>query len=597
MIKRLLFAIARFINPSLGHIDSYCVVGGSLFVFGWRNPLTGVGVHPRVSLPGNSKKNSHAFRLDFERADVSAMFGRPVSDQLGSCWVFNLGAGGLGRAGIEENSPHLLSLYVRKLNIRAQTIEVPTVEDTQSGLFSSLSQEQRRACALASKGEFLGLTVRPSWVVSPVASEGDDNKEDLTQVVQDAVSWQGVLYLRLTLPKNVSIERVCYAKQESTVDSGVYCLPEVSLKSNVFIVIVKGAPVVGGPLTIHLAEGGRYEGMLKCLPSSHLSSALKLLLGSLDFRTEKTTHWLNNSTFSEQVTALAPSLPEEDDIRVERYNQTLSNNSTPTCSVIIPVYGRVDLIRYQIHAFSAFPNVHDVEFVFFLDDPSIEVEFFSVIRHLSKLFPLSIIAVYAGRNFGFGLANNIAANVAKADTLLLLNSDVFPMSLGWVDRLLKVFLSRPDRGVLGAKLLFENGMIQHVGMSTKTDAEFPDIILNDHPHKGIPESLITLNPVEECKLLTGACMMIDKKIFIESGGFDSRYLIGDFEDSDLCLRLLAQGKRNYILNDIELVHVERQSQSIGMADQWKQNLTLFNGWLYTRRWFKTLEDETLERVQ
>jgi len=588
MIKRLFFNITRSINPSLGHIDSCCVVGEALFVFGWRNPLTGQGIQPRVVLSGTNEKITHAFRLDFDRADVSAMFQRPVSDQLGSCWVFNLRANELASESDKETSHYLLSLYVHKLNIRAQEIEVPLAENTQSGLFSSLSQEQRRSCALASKGEFLGLANRQGWAVRPITAADDDNNVGLAHVVQDAVSWQGTLYLRISLPKTVSIERACYGEQECTVDA-VYCLPKVSLSSNEFIVVIKSEAVIDGPLTMHVTEGLRYEGMLKCMPSSHLSSVLKLLLGPLDFRTKKTTDWLDNSTFSDLISALAPTLPTKEDIRVERVSPSLSNNATPVCSVIIPVYGRLDLIRYQIHAFSAFPNSQEVEFVFFLDDPGMEAEFFSEIRYLSKLFPLSITAVYAGQNFGFGLANNIAANVAKADTLLLLNSDVFPMSPGWVDRLLDVFLSKPDVGVLGAKLLFENSMIQHIGMSSKKDAEFPGIVLNDHPHKGMPESLVNLNPVDECKLITGACMMLDRRMFLELEGFDSHYLIGDFEDSDLCQRLLARGKRNYILNDIELIHVERQSQSVGMTEQWKQNLTLFNGWLYTRKWFKGLE--------
>jgi GT2 family glycosyltransferase len=84
-------------------------------------------------------------------------------------------------------------------------------------------------------------------------------------------------------------------------------------------------------------------------------------------------------------------------------------------------------------------------------------------------------------------------------------------------------------------------------------------------------------------------MMLERELFFDLDGFDSQYLIGDFEDSDLCLRVYQQGKKNYLLNDIELCHIERQSQNIDTVDQWKQNLTLYNGWLYTRRWQAELE--------
>ena len=583
-MKRFLHSIARSINPSLGHVDSCCIVGVSLFVFGWRNPNTGSDINLRVALDGSANKLFPAFRLDIDRADVSTMFGAPVTDQLGSCWVFDL-----SDECFKGASRALCALYLRKLNTRTALLDALLVTDTQSGLFSALNQEQRSACARAAKGEFVGLKPRIHWTIRPLDKTSDRMNEPLVKTVQDVASWQSGLYLKLDLPKNVTLEEVIYTQDNSSVSGFFYKLPETSVETDSFIVAFNNISHVDGVLTIRKSSGEVVKGQLKCQPATHLSSALKLLLGSLDFRSGKTVDWLNHSAFSQLVTDLKPSAPSWEAIRVEKFNQSQSPESIPECSVIIPVYGRLDLIRYQIHAFSAFPNKHAVEYVFFLDDPSIEAEFFSIIRQLSKLFPLSITAVYVGKNLGFGLANNTAVTAARAQRLLLLNSDVFPMSSGWVDRLLAAFVSKPDIGILGAKLVFEDGSIQHVGMAEKIDAEFPSIVLNDHPHKRVQASLVSLKSIDECKLLTGACMMIDTQEFLALGGFDSEYLIGDFEDSDLCQRMLEHGKKNYILNAIELIHVERLSQSLGMTEQWKQNLTLFNGWLYTRKWHGQLE--------
>jgi GT2 family glycosyltransferase len=70
------------------------------------------------------------------------------------------------------------------------------------------------------------------------------------------------------------------------------------------------------------------------------------------------------------------------------------------------------------------------------------------------------------------------------------------------------------------------------------------------------------------------------------------YIIGDFEDSDFCLRAAAVGRPNWVALDIELYHLERQSQAhIGEA-QWRTNLTLFNCWQHHQRWGAHLEKHT-----
>jgi len=53
-------------------------------------------------------------------------------------------------------------------------------------------------------------------------------------------------------------------------------------------------------------------------------------------------------------------------------------------------------------------------------------------------------------------------------------------------------------------------------------------------------------------------------LYRELGDFGD-YIIGDFEDSDLCLRAILAGRRNRVAFDIELYHLERQSQNRGVV--------------------------------
>ena len=73
------------------------------------------------------------------------------------------------------------------------------------------------------------------------------------------------------------------------------------------------------------------------------------------------------------------------------------------------------------------------------------------------------LAVMKG-NAGFAGVNNCAVELARADKLLLLNSDVVPDTPGWLDRMSAFYDATPDIGALGPKLLYEDDSIQHAGM-------------------------------------------------------------------------------------------------------------------------------------
>ena len=82
-------------------------------------------------------------------------------------------------------------------------------------------------------------------------------------------------------------------------------------------------------------------------------------------------------------------------------------------------------------------------------------------------------------------------------------------------------------------------------------------------------------------------MLMDRSLALELGGFDESYIIGDFEDSDLCLRLRQRGLRCAVDQDVQMYHLERKSQ-ISPSHNWRMNLTLYNAWVHERRWSETL---------
>jgi GT2 family glycosyltransferase len=261
--------------------------------------------------------------------------------------------------------------------------------------------------------------------------------------------------------------------------------------------------------------------------------------------------------------------------------------ASPQVTIIVPLYGRHDLAEYQLALFADDAEFQDIELIYFVDDPAIYDEFRLRCADLHGIYQVPFTLAFAGTNLGFAGANNCAAQVARGRYLLLLNSDVFPKRPGWVGEMLRVFTALPDPGLLGAKLLYEDGSVQHAGMAFRQHPPWCDLWINYHPHKG--QSPQGLSGVREVDAVTAACVLVDSGLYRELGGLSEEYIVGDFEDSDLCLRAALAGRRNRVVLDVELYHLERQSQDRIGDSQWRTNLTAYNCWLHDQRWAARIE--------
>jgi len=257
-------------------------------------------------------------------------------------------------------------------------------------------------------------------------------------------------------------------------------------------------------------------------------------------------------------------------------------------SVIVPLFGRYDFAEYQLAQFADDADFQGLELIYFVDDPAIYDEFRAQCDGLYQLYRVPFTLAFAGANLGFAGANNAAARIAGGKHLLLLNSDVLPKYPGWVSELLALYGTLKKPGCLGVKLLYEDGSVQHAGMTFRRHAPWGNLWINDHPHKG--QSAEGLSGLHQVEAVTAACLLLKAELYRDLGGLSEDYVIGDFEDSDLCLRAASLGLTHWVSLDTELYHLERQSQArIGDAE-WRTNLTLFNCWQHSRRWASHLEN-------
>ncbi|MDO6709131.1 glycosyltransferase [Aliiglaciecola sp. 2_MG-2023] len=294
----------------------------------------------------------------------------------------------------------------------------------------------------------------------------------------------------------------------------------------------------------------------------------------------------------------AEALPEIH--RIWKSKQSKNNNrelkvfgneiEVPKVSIIIPLYGRYDFMQHQLADFSADPFMHEVEVIYVLDDPALQREVLITAHGLFKTFRYPFKLVLSERNRGFAGANNLGVEFATSEHLLLLNSDILPKENGWLGVYLEQFTSLEDVGIMGATLTYEDETIQHAGMEFREDSHYPGIWMNHHPYKGVPVDLVPLDDAFQAPITTGACMLMTAKLYRELEGFDPMYVLGDFEDSDLCLKVIDRGFKVYVSGKIRLYHLERLSQDLVDSGDWKFKLTLANGAYQANKWRNLIQE-------
>jgi GT2 family glycosyltransferase len=256
---------------------------------------------------------------------------------------------------------------------------------------------------------------------------------------------------------------------------------------------------------------------------------------------------------------------------------------SPRCSIIVPLYGRMDFMEYQLAFFSKSLS-RDHEIIFVLDDPlsrrTVEFLASSCLARFQHPFSLVILA----DNVGYAPANNVGLSLAAGQYTCFLNSDVFPDEPNWLEYMLETAQKDSRVGIVGALLVFEDGTIQHDGCSYEKLFEFGDWAFCLHPEKGMTPPL--RRKVHEVSSVTGACFVMETKLARDLGGFDEGYVIGDFEDADLCEKVKETGKICVVDQRACLYHLERQSQGNQQAS-WRFNLTLYNAWRFQNRWEKS----------
>ena len=139
-------------------------------------------------------------------------------------------------------------------------------------------------------------------------------------------------------------------------------------------------------------------------------------------------------------------------------------------------------------------------------------------------------------NAGFAKGNNQGGQLSQGRRLPFLNNDTL-VQPGWLTEMLRVTESDPSVGIVGIKQLFPyTSTIYHTGIVFTPEGR-PEHL---YPHLDV--SLPHVNKQREYQAVMGACLLIDRSLFEECGGFDEAYRTG-YEDIDLCMSVRQRGRK------------------------------------------------------
>ena len=163
--------------------------------------------------------------------------------------------------------------------------------------------------------------------------------------------------------------------------------------------------------------------------------------------------------------------------------------------------------------------------------------------------------------FNWSVINNEGARIASGAVLLFLNNDAFVKEVDSLTRLAAQAM-RHDVGAVGARLLYENGDIQHAGILLGVDGHSLHDGLGLHAVDGGYFGRYHL--AHQMSAVTGACLATRKTVFDEVGGFDPSFAL-TCNDSDYCLRLGALGYKTIYDPAVVLYHLEFRTRGATRA--------------------------------
>lgn len=235
-------------------------------------------------------------------------------------------------------------------------------------------------------------------------------------------------------------------------------------------------------------------------------------------------------------------------------------DDTPRVTIIVPTAGAVRQVRDQsvrlvVNALSSLSTLTTYPHwdVVVVTGPNTPDE---VHDEVAAVLGERVRFTHLDGPFNFARAINEGARHAGGDLLLLLNDDTEVLEPRWLERLVSV-IQEPTVGVVGAKLVFEDGGIQHVGVMMGEGL----VPAHGYAFEADDDDRFGAKRVDrDFSAVTGACLLTRLDLFRRVGGLTEALPL-NFNDVDYCLKVGAAGFAVVCTPFAKLAHYESSTRT------------------------------------
>ena len=227
----------------------------------------------------------------------------------------------------------------------------------------------------------------------------------------------------------------------------------------------------------------------------------------------------------------------------------------PKVTIIIPFKDGIEMTSRCVNTLLEVTEYKNYD-VILVDNGSVTPEARQFCNNILKQTKVRILPVH--EEFNYSRLNNLAARLTDAEFFVFMNNDLFVLGGDWLRIMMNEALAAPDVGIVGGKLLYPSGLIQHAGVVLGVHG------VAGHVFSGMPGDFAGYAGravlAQEMSAVTAACMLMRASVFREVGGFDEEKLKVAFNDVDLCLKAGKAGYRVIFTPDFVAEHHESVSR-------------------------------------
>jgi glycosyltransferase involved in cell wall biosynthesis len=252
--------------------------------------------------------------------------------------------------------------------------------------------------------------------------------------------------------------------------------------------------------------------------------SLAFAVASKNYATEATRYAKEDALRRRKLKGHMEFIPE-----MSQYRTVYEIQEEPLVSIIIPSKDHPDVLKQCIDSIIGFTSYSNYEIIV-VDNGSNDENKEEIERYLENK---KIKYIYNSYEFNFSKMCNIGSNASRGEYVLFLNDDVEIIQSDWMSRMMGQAML-PHVGCVGAKLFYpESTVIQHAGVSNIKEGPSHNFLWCDDS----ASYSMGFNWIDyDCIVVTGACLLVSKKIFNDIGNFDESFPVA-YNDVDLCFRV------------------------------------------------------------